>query len=202
MNKKMSPGKALGWSLLLCTIIGGIGTLIAYEPDFQGTPILGLVIVWTLTLAIGIASFRNALRKNWVSSFIVMFNLSTLFLSSAIHALGPYLSGWFWIIFLSGIYVLVWVLPLLKPHLARVISNEQIGPRTWLGKHLIPIVLVIGISSAIVIGKISYSHKGFVQPAMLIIGTMSAILAVGLGQYFAVQVVEQREIEIRERMIE
>jgi hypothetical protein len=197
-KKVMSRKKALGWSLLLSTIVGGLGTLFAYAPDFHNTPILGLTTVWTFTLAIGIASYRNALQNNWVTTFIITFSLSTLFLASAIHALAPYFSGRLWIVILSGVYILAWALPLLKPRIALIISNEQLMPRTWLGRYSL---FIIGVTVAFIIGLFNISHKNPIHPGMLFIGTMAVIAALSSGQSFAVQVFQQREVEIRDQEV-
>jgi hypothetical protein len=70
-RKKLSRISAIGWSLFLFMLVGGLGSLIAYEPTFQGLPILGLTTVWTLALAIGVAGFCNAIKRNWLASFVL-----------------------------------------------------------------------------------------------------------------------------------
>lgn len=187
-RKRRPPAvKALGISLSLTVLIGAMGTLVAYIPDLQPT-ILSLVMAWGLSIVIGVAGFWNARRPHWVAVFIVYFSLTTLFLAGAIHMVGPYLSGWPWILVLMWAYLFVWVLPLFEPRLAKVLSDEQSRPRTWLGRHQVSIVFSIVIISAIVIGILSHRPLESINPAMLFIGTLFSFLAVGAGQYFAYQV--------------
>jgi hypothetical protein len=188
-------GKALAWSLLLCVIVGGVGTLIAFEPDFRGTPVLGLVTVWTLSLAIGVGGFWNARRPSWIAVFVVLFSLTTLFLASAIHALGPYFSGWLWIALLALAYLLAWIQPLLDSRLAKALSDEQLRPRTRLGRNIPLLLLVLAVAAVLVIGVFHYRHAGPVRPVMLFIGAVSALLAVGTGQTFSYQVRQKWERE-------
>jgi hypothetical protein len=200
-KQPMPVAKALGWSLLLCAIVGGMGTLIAYEPDFRGTPVLGLATVWTLTLAIGVGGFWNARRPGWQAEAVVTFSLTSLFLAAAIHALGPYFSGWLWITLLSLGYLLAWALPFLNPHLAGALSDEQLRPRTRLGRMMPLVLLVLAVLGVLAIGLFSGRHAGPVNPVMLFIGTASALVAVGTGQTFAWQVRQKWEQEKQARRV-
>lgn len=182
--------KTLGLSLFLTLLIGGIGTLFAYIPDFESTPTLGLITVWTLSLAIGVAGFWNTRKPNWIANFIVLFSLSTLFLAAAIHLLGINLSGWLWLVLLLGAYLTVWTLPLWNVSLAKALHDEQVHPKTWLGRNQLLVVLLATILLAVVAGLFS---QGQINPALLFLGSLSAIIAIGMGQYFAYQVRENWE---------
>ncbi len=187
-KKTLSIPKALGWSLFVTLLIGGTGTLVAYIPNFKPTPILGLITVWSLSILIGIAGFSNARRPHWIANFVFSFSLTALFLAGAIHGLGPYLLGWHWLVLLIAAYLFVWALPLLNPRLAKALGDEQMNPRTRLGKHQFAVALLIAIFGAVLIGIFTREQTGPAKPLMLFTGTMFSLLAIGGGQYFADQV--------------
>lgn len=196
-SQKVSVVAALIRSLILLSIFGGLGTLAAYEPDFQGTPVIGLTIVWFFSLTLAVANFRYVLKPSWFPLFIIMFSMTNLFLAVAVHALSPYLSGWPWIALLIGTYLLAWSLPLLNPRLAKALNDEQLRPKTWLGRNQALIVLLIAILSAILIGIFDRGGTVPIHPIMLFIGTTFSILAIGTGQYFAYQVRKSWEEQTR-----
>lgn len=196
-QKKRSVAQSLGYSLLVITLIGGIGTLFAYLPDLHTASVPGLIIVWGLSFTIGIAGFWNARRPHWIAVFIISFSLTTLFLAAAIHTLNPYLSGWLWRALLVGAYLFVWVLHLLNPNLAQALNDEQMHPKTWLGRHQVLIFFLLAILGAILLGTFGEKRAVPINPVMLFLGTMSSILAVGGGQYFAYQVRKSWERQTR-----
>jgi MFS family permease len=197
-KEKRKVLKSLGVSLLALLFFGAVGTMIAIVPDPKHRSIIGLVTAWGLSLVIAVSGFSNMLKPNLLALFMVEFSLSTLFLAAAIHGWGTYLSGWIWIVPLSGAYLLAWILPILNPSLARVLSNEQMAPNKRLGKNLSLIVLCIAGVSGILgafLGLLSHRLLGTYTPAMLFIGTLGAFCAIGLGQYYSYQLWERRQKE-------
>jgi hypothetical protein len=197
-KRKRSVAQALGYGLLMTAIMGGTGTFVAYLPDFRPIPVPGLMTVWGLSLAMGAAIFWNARSPHWMAIFIFSFSLTTLFLATAVHMLAPYLSGWLWRALLAGAYLFVWTLPLVNPRLAQALNDEQVHPRTWLGRKQILIFFLLAILGAILLPIFARNGSVPINPAMLLIGTMFSILAVGGGQYFAYQIRNIREEQIRE----
>ena len=205
MNQSKPAGEKKGTSILRALIrglyitglFGAIGTFFTYLPDFQSPSMLGLFTTWGLSIAMGVAGFLEARNPHWGSQFVLLFSLSTLFLASAIHALGPYFSGWLWIASMVGVYLIAWILPLVNMPLARAISEEQMKPKTWLGRNLPIIMLLVAILLALTVGVFTFGRTHRIHPAMLFIGTMSAILAIGLGQTFAHQVRKRWEKQVR-----
>ncbi|HEX2995564.1 MAG TPA: hypothetical protein VHP14_12110 [Anaerolineales bacterium] len=187
-QKKRSVAQALGYSLLLVMLIGGTGTFFVYLPDSQTAPVPGLITVWALSFTIGIAGFWNARSSHWMAVFILSFSLTTLFLAAAVHMLNPYLSGWLWRALLAGAYLFVWALPLLNPNLAQALNDEQVHPKTWWGRHQVLIFFLLATLGAVLLGAFGEKRAVPINPVMLFLGTMSSILAVGGGQYFAHQV--------------
>jgi hypothetical protein len=185
---KMSVIKALGWSLLLCIIIGGLGTMFAYEPTFKGTPILGLFTVWSCTLIIGIVGFLNGRKKRWQTMLIFALCVMFLLLANAFHFLAPLISGWLWKIVLLGMFILAWTLPLIDLTLAKELNDEQFAPRTWIGKHLVQLLFLFTFLGFIVIGVIDRTSDAFLHSREISIGIFSAFVAIGGSQTLSYQV--------------
>ncbi|MFZ5883753.1 MAG: hypothetical protein ACOYYI_08260 [Chloroflexota bacterium] len=186
IKKKLSIAQAAGWSLWLTLVIGSVGTLFLYLPDFNflPAPVFGLITVWGLSIAIGIAGFWNARNPHWITQFIVLFSLTTLFLTGAIQMLRFYLSGWFWYALLVSAYLFVWSLPLLNLCLANFFhKKEQAHPQTWLGRYQGEIVLMV-ILFGIVLLWIFPRERTF----MLFIGSLFLFVSISGGQYFAYEV--------------
>jgi hypothetical protein len=99
---------------------------------------------------------------------------------------------------LTGAYLSIWALPLLNPRLAQALNDEQVHPKTWLGRHQVFVSFLIAILGAVLLGIFAQKPGVPINPVMLFIGTMSSILAVGGGQYFAYQVRKSWEEQARE----
>lgn len=184
-NPKISS--ALGSGLLLFVLLGSIGTLFAFIPDPKQPSILGLVTVWTFSLAIAISGIWNKLRPNWWAESISTFSLASLFLAAAIHGLVYVLSNWLWIIPLVLIYLFAWVLPVINPRLAKFLYTEQTAPQTYIGKSCLTVLLsALGIAGPLgaVIGLGSSRLYG-PGLSMMILGVLAAVLSIGFAQYFA-----------------
>jgi hypothetical protein len=195
----MMASKALGLSLLGFFILGIVGSIFAFLPDIHNPSIIGLVTVWSLSLIISGSNFLNRLKPNLGARFLVLFNLTNLFLAVAIRGLAFFLSGWFWIVVLSVVYILVWVLPFINPQLAKYLNDVQYSLKPRLGKNrlcrfiMVFFFIVIGSVCSLLYALIGYRFWYFQSPGMLLVGILGTLLAIGGGQTFAYQIWKERQ---------
>jgi len=177
--------QALGLALLLFCVVGGVGTVAAYDPAVHEFPILGLITVWTLTIAIGVSTYINVLKPHWFAKLILLFSLATLFMAYSLKIIIPVTSGWAWAILCIGAYLFAWMLPIINPQIAKVINDKQVA----LGKNTAVRVLFY---SGIFLSWLIPHDSDLSRLARMIWGILFAILAIGSGQLFAFQVWNQK----------
>src|SRR5687768_15582758 len=117
--------KALGSSLIGFLIVGLVGSMMTFLPNMDSPSIIGLIIVWSLSLIIAVSNFLNRLKPSLMTRFMIFFNIGNVFLAIAIHGLSILLSGWLWIAALLSVYIFVWVLPFINPPLAKYLNDLQ-----------------------------------------------------------------------------
>ncbi len=100
---------------------------------------------------------------------------------------------------LAGVYLLAWILPWIDPTLARRLSEEQVSPKTCLGRNQVLIVLFLAVLGALIVGIYNVGRVGLFHPIMLFIGVMSALLTVGGGQYFSYYIRQEWEKQSRSK---
>lgn len=171
---KLSIKNAIGWSFLVFLLIGGIGTLFVYYPDFQRKPILSLVVVWAVALIIGISGFINSQRPNGKLSLIVLFSISSLLLNFSIRTLSQYFPGIIWIVLLLVAYFTAWLLPIQNPELAKALRDWQLRISIF-GTSIFFVILILVSLGLSILGNITYQ-----QTHLIFIGLLSATLALSL----------------------
>ncbi len=195
----MIASKALGLSLLSFLILGIVGSIFAFLPDIHNPSIIGLVTAWSLSLIISGSNFLNRLKPNLVARFLVLFNITNLFLAAAIRGLSFFLSGWLWIVVLLVVYILVWVLPFINSQLAKYLNDMQYSLRPRPEKNrlrrfiMMFFFIVIGSICSLLYALIGYKFWYVQSPGMLLIGILGVLLAIGGGQAFAYQIWKERQ---------
>jgi hypothetical protein len=195
--RKISRIKAMGTMLFIICFIGGLGTLIAYDPNSKEATIFGLLLVWILSIAMGVAGYFDSRRKNWATTFIVSFGSGTLTLALAVHILLPFLSGWLWIILMTGVYLLVWVGPFPFPDLARKISDGLERPHAWTGQKLGNVYSYALIGAVILIYVFVHNEK-LSRLTSLWMGILFAVSSIVSGLASSCRVWNQRMKETQE----
>ena len=193
-TKSGKKGKSLSSSIIVGAIVfvffSLVGSAFALIPP--PATVNRFITVVSLSLIIGVSGVWNRVRPSWIAQGILVLGINTLLLAWAIHCLSFGVLGinnLFWLAPLVIAYLIAWILPLLDLPLAKVISDEQLGPNTRLGRGCIAVVLSIGGAGGAIgaiVGRYTYEAGGF-QPVMLILGIAVSILSVGLAQTFAYQ---------------
>lgn len=208
-KKPMPVLKASGLTLGLTMLFGLLGTLFAYIPDFDNPSTLGLYVVWGLAVWLGLVGFWNVRRSqtHWFLDFTASMVITIYFFSAAVRFLGMYLSGWSWIAILAGFCLLAWILPFLKFSLAeRLVARQNASGRSCLDLllpfiFLSPAVLLVLLSGGFPFRQLFVFVPGvgfLIDPWMIFIGVLGAMIAIGWGQWAAYQVYTRRRRDLAE----
>jgi hypothetical protein len=195
---------AIFLGIVLFVLLSAIGSLMALIPP----PITSnrFISVFTFSGIIGICGMWNKLRPSWIAKLFTLLAITCLLLVWAIHCLSFGIIGinmWIWLLPLLLACSIAWILPIITPSWAKAINDEQISPKTKLGKLIFTIALSIGGASGAIgasIGRVMYKVSGF-QPAMLIMGIGVSIITIAIAQTAAYQTFAARKQEIENKQI-
>jgi hypothetical protein len=190
---------SLGISILGSCFFFAIGGLFAFLPDpyNPSKEMIAIVIILSICFIVcGFFSYQFDFFWARVGGGICM---SGMFLIPAIRGISSFFPNWLlWSLPLFTAFILVWLLPVINPRLARRIHEEQFGPSTPLGKGCLTLLLgLIGSAGALgaLFGAFSLRLTGSANLAMIFIGIMFSFLSVALAQTFAAQLWKQHQFE-------
>ena len=189
-KRKLSQIQSLGVALLLIVIIGGFGTLVTITPNTYHIQKLGLIIVWIMAIGIGTSVYINSQKQNWISTLVMQLGITILLFWYSIYITNAYYTSWIWIIIVTILFILAWILPIINMRLAENIYNKQKKLSNKLNK------LGIGLFTCIILLGIFIPRESYLYGIdQIAIGIYLSILAIGIGQKLSFQINIQRKNE-------
>jgi hypothetical protein len=181
-------------SISMFVILETLGLLFAFIPDFTLPSSLSVIIISTFSLLFAVSGSWNKIKHNWYMETLSLVSISSLLLAGAIHSLRYFLLGWIWIIPLIGIFILVWLLPVLNKKLSDYLNYEPYKPKTLLGKYCLYIIITIIVIIFFLIVCYRWFFYGDIKnsPNMLKLGIIFTLLSIYSAQTFSNQLWKYR----------
>jgi hypothetical protein len=192
-KRKLPFAFTIGIALFLFCSLAGV--IFASFPD--PVTINRFITVFSLSAVVGFFGGWNTYNPHWAAVLLCGLGLTGLMLAWAIHNLMFGIIGinnWVWLLPLVATYVMVWILPVVFPSLAFLISNEQTNPKTRLGRGCLVISLSVGGAAGAVGAAIArfIDHTYGFQTAFLILGIGVSVITIALSQSMACQAFAKR----------
>ncbi len=192
-NKKIWRGLFAG--LLLFIGLGAIGSIMAFLPDPHQPSIPFLIVVWSITLVIGISGVGNALKPSYVFEYLILGNLTNLILAGAIRGFSFLTMSWILILVLVCIYVFIWLFLYINSTYAKILYSEIKHPTTKTGKAVMVIFLILvggGGTGGAILGH-ALVETVSTDVAMILLGFVSTVLLFLLTAYFSYPLWEKKQ---------
>jgi hypothetical protein len=168
-------------------MFGPLAAILAYIPRFSSTALAFAVTFFV----VGISSIGWASKKSsrW-GSMVGIFIISTEFLAVGYRVWTSVIgSAWIWFLPVLAVFLILWLLPWIRPDLSKYIWVEQTAPESRAGRLIMRAALSILPVSGVLGASIGLfgSRNGGGQGIMIVAGLLMSVGGLAIAQAAAHQ---------------